>query len=240
MARPWSLPLSALLVLAGALGAEGGAWWFQPRARWQVCLCAGLAMLISSCSFMANDYFDFVGAVDTEQTQRRRPLVKGEVTPREVKVALKRLYFLLLMGICLLEARALRVYVLVNATLAYVYTKSLKPRSFALKNGCAAGVRSLAIGLGALAAAPPGPDALGRGLAAVWPAVAAAFFGALAREVMMDVRDEEPTEASAYITAVLGPGAPGAQGWCTVGAHAKKHPACLQGALGFLGFMRLW
>merc|ERR1719291_1067773 len=137
---------------------------------------------------MVNDYFDYVAGVDGE-AQGDRPLVKGDITPFEAKRALKWFYFVIILAICVVESRALRIYVLFNALLTYVY-----------KHGCVATVISLAIGLGAAAAQADTSTALADGIVQVWPAMAATFCGIFAREVIMDVTDVEGDSAAGIRT----------------------------------------
>ncbi|CAK0862686.1 unnamed protein product, partial [Prorocentrum cordatum] len=191
MSRPQNIPMSMVLVIAGACGARGLSWLALPAVRWQVLLCMLLTVMVTTSSCMVNDYFDYVAGVDGEESQGDRPLVKGDITPLEAKRALKWFYFAIILAICVVESRSLRIYVLFNALLTYVYTQELKPRGFLYKNGCVAIVISLAIGLGAAAAQVDAGTALAAGIVQVWPAMAATFCGIFAREVIMDVTDVE-------------------------------------------------
>lgn len=207
MSRPQNIPLSALLVLAGAFGAAGRAWLVLPSVRVQVLLCIALTVMVTTSSCVVNDYFDFLSATDSEESQGSRPLVRGDISPAEVKRALKWIYFVLLVCISLVETRALRVYVLLNAVLTYVYTKSLKPRGFLWKNGCVSLIIAAAIGLGAVAVQAEAADALVLGLSTVLPAMVVTFCGIFAREIIMDVSDVEGDRATGVRTlpVVAGP-----------------------------------
>uniref|UniRef100_A0A7S4RZD2 Uncharacterized protein n=1 Tax=Alexandrium monilatum TaxID=311494 RepID=A0A7S4RZD2_9DINO len=207
MSRPQNIPLSMLLVLAGAFGAGGSAWLGIPGMRDQVLLCIFLTVLVTTSSCVVNDYFDFLSTTDSEESQGSRPLVKGDISPSEVKRALKWIYFVILVCICLVDTAALRIYVLVNAVLTYIYTKSLKPRGFIWKNGCVSLIIAMAIGLGAVAVQGGAAGALTSGLSTVLPAMVATFFGIFAREVIMDVGDVEGDRAAGIRTlpVVAGP-----------------------------------
>merc|ERR1719291_292452 len=170
---------------------------------------------------MVNDYFDYVAGVDGE-AQGDRPLVKGDITPFEAKRALKWFYFVIILAICVVESRALRIYVLFNALLTYVYTQELKPRGFLYKNGCVAIVISLAIGLGAAAAQADASMALAAGIVQVWPAMLATFCGIFAREVIMDVTDVEGDSAAGIQTLPVAVGRGRALGAC----QALLAPVC--------------
>jgi len=170
-------------------------------------LCIFLTVLVTTSSCVVNDYYDFLNATDSEESQGSRPLVKGDISPSEVKRALKWIYFVLLVCLCFVETAPLRVYVLVNAVLTYIYTKSLKPRGFVWKNGCVSLIIALAIGLGAVAVQSSTGGSLARGLAAVLPAMLVTFFGIFAREVIMDVSDVDGDKAAGVRTlaVVAGP-----------------------------------
>eukprot|EP00419_Tripos_fusus_P000399 CAMPEP_0172674208 /NCGR_PEP_ID=MMETSP1074-20121228/12615_1 /TAXON_ID=2916 /ORGANISM="Ceratium fusus, Strain PA161109" /LENGTH=348 /DNA_ID=CAMNT_0013491607 /DNA_START=161 /DNA_END=1207 /DNA_ORIENTATION=- len=207
MSRPQNIPLSLLLVLAGAFGAGGKAWLNVASVRLQVLLCAILTVMVTTSSCIVNDYFDFLASTDTEESQASRPLVAKDITAAEVKRSLKWFYFLVLVCICLVDTRALRIYVLVNAVLTYIYTKSLKPRGFVWKNGCVSLIITLAIGLGAAAVQQQAAGALARGLCAVFPSMVITFCGIFAREIIMDVSDVEGDRATGIKTlaVVAGP-----------------------------------
>jgi len=207
MSRPQNIPLSIMLVLAGAFGAAGKAWLNVASVQLQVLLCTLLTVMVTTSSCIVNDYFDFLASTDSEDSQASRPLVAKEISPAEVKRTLKWFYFIVLLCICLVETRALRIYVLVNAVLTYIYTKSLKPRGFIWKNGCVSLIIALAIGLGAVAVQQEATGALVQGVGAVLPAMAMTFCGIFAREIIMDVSDVEGDRATGIKTlaVVAGP-----------------------------------
>lgn len=207
MSRPQNIPMSMLLVLAGAFGAGGSAWLSMPGVRAQVLLCIFITVLVTTSSCVVNDYYDFLSATDSEESQGSRPLVKGDISAPEVKRVLKWVYFIVLVCICFVETSALRIYVLLNAVLTYLYTKALKPRGFMWKNGCVSLIIAMAIGLGAVAVQSETAGSLARGLATVFPAMVATFFGIFAREVIMDVSDVEGDTAAGIRTlpVVAGP-----------------------------------
>jgi len=208
MSRPQNIPISVFRVVSGACSGQGLTWLASSAASLRLCLCICLAALLSSCSCMVNDYFEFSLATgDASATCAQQPLAAGEITPEFVRRALKRMYLLLLFGICLLETRVLRLYVLLSAALMYVYTKSLKPHSFLWKNGCVAALMALAVGLGAVAVEMPQPEAVATALAAALPSMAVVFFGSFGREVLADLADvDKDTAASAQtLPVVAGP-----------------------------------
>lgn len=209
MGRPQNIPMSILLVLAGVYGGvDGGgfwAWWpISPvTVRAEVLLCVFLTVAVTTSSCVVNDYFDFLNDTDSAESQSERPLVKGDITPKEVKKTLKWIYFILLVCICLVNSRALRVYILLNAVLTYIYTKGVKPRGPAWKNGCVALIICLAIGLGSIAVQGDAPGAFFKGLSRVWPAMVVTFFGIFAREVIMDTHDVDGDEATGIKTLAV-------------------------------------
>lgn len=132
---------------------------------------------------LINDYHDHARGVDTAETKPGRPLVTGEVRPRSVKLVLKWLYCAHLCLLCLVDSAAMRLWVLLNTLLTYVYSVHLKPVPF-VKNAACATVVAMAVGLGGLAVGGgvDGVIALARPMVAVGGLVAH-------REMCMDVKD---------------------------------------------------
>ena len=131
---------------------------------------------------LINDYHDHREGVDTEQTKPGRPLVTGEVRPDAVKLVLKYAYAVHLTLLCLVDSATMRLWVLANTMLTYLYSVHLKPCT-GLKNLVCAAIVSMAVGLGAVAMG--GATAL---RSVVRPMVAV---GGLIwhREIVMDIKD---------------------------------------------------
>ena len=102
---------------------------------------------------LINDYHDHKLGVDNEVTKPGRPLVTGEVRPDTVKLVLKYMYASHLTLLCLVDTAWMRLWILANTLLTYLYSVHLKPIT-GVKNLTCAAIVSMAVGLGALAAAP--------------------------------------------------------------------------------------
>jgi len=188
MARLNTVPMGASLVALGAYGARhvrvmttcGGA----RLAR--LILGAVLTIIVTTGSMLINDYHDFREGVDTAETKPGRPLVTGQVRPETVKLVLKWAYALHLTLLCLVDSALMRLWVLANTLLTYLYSVHLKPIT-GVKNFVCATIVSMGLGLGAVAQAGSGLEPL----RAVWRPMAAVGGLIWHREIVMDIGDME-------------------------------------------------
>jgi geranylgeranylglycerol-phosphate geranylgeranyltransferase len=123
--------------------------------------------------------------IHTAQTKPGRPLVTGEVRPDTVKLVLKWGYAIHLTLLCLVQTAPMRLWVLGNTLLTYLYSVHLKPVT-GIKNLVCAAIVAMAIGLGALAV----DGSLGS-LRAVWRPMVAVGGLIWHREMVMDIQDME-------------------------------------------------
>ena len=123
--------------------------------------------------------------IHTAQTKPGRPLVTGEVRPDTVKLVLKWGYAIHLTLLCLVQTAPMRLWVLGNTLLTYLYSVHLKPVT-GIKNLVCAAIVAMAIGLGALAV----EGSLGS-LRAVWRPMVAVGGLIWHREMVMDIQDME-------------------------------------------------
>ena len=121
-----------------------------------------LTIIVTSGSMLINDYQDHKLGVDNEDTKPGRPLVTGEVRPSSVKFVLKWAYAAHLTLLCFVGTATMRVWVLANTLLTYLYSVHLKPVT-GVKNAVCAVIVSMAVGLGALSTGAPAAS-----LRAVW------------------------------------------------------------------------
>jgi len=181
MARLKSVPMGAAAVGIGAFGARhlsetaGPAWG-------RLALGTALTSIVTAGSMLINDYHDFRRGVDTEVTKPGRPMVTGQVRPETVKFVLKWAYALHLTLLCLVDSAVMRLGVLLNTLLTYLYSVHLKPVT-GLKNVVCATIIAMAVGLGAVA------QAGGLGLRAVWRPMAVVCGLIWHRELLMDIKD---------------------------------------------------
>jgi 4-hydroxybenzoate polyprenyltransferase len=110
-------------------------------------------------------------------------LVTGEVRPETVKLVLKWGYAIHLTLLCLVQTAPMRLWVLGNTLLTYLYSVHLKPLT-GVKNLVCAAIVAMAIGLGALAV----EGSLGS-LHAVWRPMVAVGGLIWHREMVMDILD---------------------------------------------------
>ena len=205
MARLKNVPMGAALVAFGAYGARHAPPRPPTMVASQLVLGVATTTIVTTGSMLINDYHDWRGGVDTAETKPGRPLVTGEVRPETVKLVLKWGYALHLTLLCLVEPAALRLLVLANTLLTYLYSVRLKPVT-GVKNAVCAGIISMALGLGAVARAAG--DGL-HPLRAVWRPLAAVAGLIWHREVLMDIEDVEGDSAAGVRTlpVALGVGA---------------------------------
>lgn len=203
MARPNTIPMGAGLVGLGGYGARRVADAIAPRlVAARLLLSVLLTVIVTSGSMLINDYYDHRGGVDTAQTKPGRPLVTGEVRPDSVKLLLKWAYATHLTLLCLVDNALLRLWILANTLLTYLYSVHLKPLT-GVKNAVCAGIVAMAIGLGALAVGGGSTASL----RAVWRPVIAAFGLIFHREMVMDIKDMEGDELAGVRTVAVAFGA---------------------------------
>ena len=107
----------------------------------------------------------------------------GSCVRAAVKLVLKYMYASHLTLLCLVDSAPMRLWVLANTLLTYLYSVHLKPIT-GVKNATCAGIVAMAVGLGALA--------MGGGaasVAAVWRPMIAVGGLIWHREIVMDVKD---------------------------------------------------
>lgn len=197
MARLNTIPMGAGLVGLGAWGARhvaitvapsaaiGGAAGATSRVAVRLGLGTLLTVLVTTGSMLINDYHDHKLGVDNEQTKPGRPLVTGEVRPENVKLVLKWGYALHLTLLCCVDTAPMRLWVLANTLLTYLYSVHLKPLT-GVKNVVCAAIVAMAIGLGAIATGG-GTAALAR----VWRPMVTVGGLIWHREIVMDIKDAE-------------------------------------------------
>ena len=184
MARLNTIPMGSGLVALGAYGARATLLPSSAIAG-RLVLGALLTVIVTTGSMLINDYHDHKLGVDNAQTKPGRPLVTGEVRPDSVKFVLKWAYATHLTLLCLVDTAPMRLWVLLNTLLTYLYSVHLKPIT-GVKNFVCAGIVSMAIGLGAIA--------VGGGTASlrsVWRPMAAVAGLIWHREMVMDIKDME-------------------------------------------------
>ena len=186
MARLNAIPMGAALVGFGAYGARrvAGAVATSHRAA-KLLLGMVLTCIVTAGSMLINDYHDHKLGVDNARTKPGRPLVTGEVQPEAVKLVLKWGYATHLTLLCLVETAPMRLWVLGNTLLTYLYSVHLKPLT-GVKNLVCALIVAMAVGLGALAV-----DGSLAALAAVWRPMVAVSGLIWHREMVMDIKDME-------------------------------------------------
>jgi 4-hydroxybenzoate polyprenyltransferase len=128
MARLNTVPSAIALVGFGAR-AGGGGVPVRALPLAQLALAMTITALVTSGSMIINDYYDFRSGVDTAEHAQsaKRALVRGDVRPETAKLLLKWLYALTLTMLCLVDSKAIRLWILANALLTYVYSVHLKP-----------------------------------------------------------------------------------------------------------------
>lgn len=200
MARLNTIPLGAGLVGLGAYGARGTRL-ANAAVTSRLVLGTLLTIIVTTGSMLINDYHDHKLGVDNEQTKPGRPLVTGEVRPDTVKFVLKWAYATHLTLLCLVDTAPMRLWVLANTLLTYLYSVHLKPLT-GVKNFVCAAIVSMAIGLGAIA--------VGGGSAsvqAVWRPMAAVAGLIWHREMVMDIKDMEGDAMAGVRTVAVAYGA---------------------------------
>ena len=180
MARPNSIPMGAAAVGIGAFGARHVANAAGGGLALRLALGTALTSITTAGSMLMNDYHDHREGVDTPLTKPGRPLVTGEVRPATVKFVLKWAYAVHLCLLCLLDSALMRMWVLGNTLMTYLYSVHLKPIT-GLKNVVCAFIVSMAVGLGAGA----GLEAL----KSVWRPMACVAGLIWHREILMDIKD---------------------------------------------------
>lgn len=183
MSRPNTIPMGFGLVAIGAFGARR-ATTFVGLPYFRLLLGSLLTLIVTSGSMLINDYHDHNLGVDNEVTKPGRPLVTGEVRPSAVKFVLKWGYALHLTMLCLVDMVSMRLWILANTLLTYLYSVHLKPVT-GIKNMVCAAIVSMAVGLGAVAMG--GRSAL----LAVWRPMAAVAGLIWHREIIMDIKDAD-------------------------------------------------
>ena len=216
MARPNTIPMGAGLVGLGGYGARraagtagaaaattaGAAAHAPGPVAARLLLSVLLTVIVTSGSMLINDFYDHRDGVDTPLTKPGRPLVTGEVRPASVKLVLKWAYAAHLTLLCLVDSALVRLWILANTLLTYLYSVHLKPLT-GVKNAVCAAIVAMAIGLGALAVGDAGAASLG----AVWRPVAAAFGLIFHREMVMDIKDREGDTLAGVRTVAVAFGA---------------------------------
>jgi geranylgeranylglycerol-phosphate geranylgeranyltransferase len=198
--------MGAGLVAIGAYGARhvpsAAASGSAKRAA-RLLLGATLTVIVTTGSMLINDYHDFREGVDTPRTKPGRPLVTGQVRPGTVKLVLKWAYALHLTLLCLIDSAFMRLWVLINTLLTYLYSVHLKPIT-GVKNLVCATIVSMSLGLGAVAQGGGGAAPL----RTVWRPMAAVAGLIWHREILMDISDIEGDALVGVRTlpVVLGPG----------------------------------
>jgi len=164
-------------------------------------LGVALTVIVTSGSMLINDYHDHKLGVDNAVTKPGRPLVTGAVHPDTVKLVLKWGYALHLTLLCLVPTATMRLWVLANTLLTYLYSVHLKPLT-GVKNLTCAFIVAMAIGLGAIASAGSSAAVL-----AVWRPMAAVGGLIWHRELVMDIKDMEGDGQAgvATVPVVFGP-----------------------------------
>lgn len=206
MARLNTVPMGSGLVALGAYGARhvpsATASGSAKVAR--LLLGVALTVIVTTGSMLINDYHDFREGVDTPETKPGRPLVTGQVRPATVKLVLKWAYALHLTLLCLIDSALMRLWVLANTLLTYLYSVHLKPIT-GVKNLVCAAIVSMGLGLGAVAQGGGGAAPL----QAVWRPMAAVAGLIWHREILMDISDVEGDALVGVRTlpVVLGPAA---------------------------------
>jgi geranylgeranylglycerol-phosphate geranylgeranyltransferase len=188
MARLNTLPMGASLVAFGAYGARhvpsATASGSAKLAR--LLLGVSLTVIVTTGSMLINDYHDYREGVDTLETKPGRPLVTGQVRTDTVKLVLKWAYALHLTLLCLIDSALMRLWVLSNTLLTYLYSVHLKPIT-GVKNLVCATIVAMGLGLGAVAQGGGGTAPL----RAVWRPMAAVAGLIWHREILMDISDVE-------------------------------------------------
>ena len=131
---------------------------------------------------LINDYHDWKLGVDNAQTKPGRPLVTGAVQPDTVKFVLKWAYAMHLTLLCLIDRASMRLWILANTLLTYLYSVHLKPIT-GVKNVVCAAIVAMGLGLGALCL--DGTAAL----TLVWRPMAVVAGLICHREMVMDIKD---------------------------------------------------
>ena len=199
MARPNTIPMGSGLVLLGAFGAR--ATMRSPSAVvGRIGLGALLTIIVTTGSMLINDYHDHKLGVDNQQTKPGRPLVTGEVRPDSVKFVLKWAYATHLTLLCLVDSAPMRLWVLANTLLTYLYSVHLKPIT-GVKNFVCAAIVAMAIGLGAIAVGGGASSLL-----AVWRPMIAVAGLIWHREMVMDVKDMEGDRLAGVQTVAVAVG----------------------------------
>jgi len=156
-----------------------------PIAR--LALATLLTAIVTSSSMLLNDFYDYRRGVDAQKPHKE--LVSGRVRLETVKTTLKWVYAGHLALVCLLDSVMLRLAVLANTLLTYVYTPHLKPVT-GLKNVVCATVIACAVGVGAVASASSARMELAA-LRAVWRPLVAVAGLIWHRELLMDIADRD-------------------------------------------------
>jgi len=191
-ARLNTIPMGTGLVALGAYGARH----VSPSSSLPIgrlVLGMMLTAITTSGSMLINDYYDHRDGIDNPQTKPNRALVTGAVRPSAVKLVLKYAYALHLTLLCLIDSTFMRLFVLANTLLTYLYSVHLKPIT-GVKNLICATIVSMAVGLGAVSWGPL-PTSSGGGTAEalklVWKPIVAVAGLIWHREIMMDIKDCE-------------------------------------------------
>ena len=193
MARLNTVPMGMGLVAIGAYGARhvphpssslNSGMMGIPIGR--LTLGTILTVITTSGSMLINDYYDYRDGIDNLRTKPNRPLVTGAVRPSAVKLVLKYAYALHLTLLCLIDSTFMRLFVLANTMLTYLYSVHLKPIT-GVKNMICATIVSMAVGLGAVSWGPPS----GRAIKMVWKPIVAVAGLIWHREILMDIKDCE-------------------------------------------------
>ena len=142
---------------------------------------------------VVNDYYDKKLGRDTD---KKSPLISGEVTFAIVRNFLNYLYGAALICVAFVPGIPARISVIIGLMLTFFYTKHIKPLTW-IKNVMCASLIALSpatSGFAALKVASEisnGPWGNLRVLAtpSLWRLVAMLFFGVCGREIMMDITD---------------------------------------------------
>ena len=104
-------------------------------------------LLVTSTSMLTNDYYDAKTGVDSavstngtcsSENEHYHPLAKGELPFSVAKMFDSYLYAILLLTSAFVPGSASRLMVIVGAITTYLYTLSLKPRTWVKNLACAA------------------------------------------------------------------------------------------------------
>tara|TARA_B100001094_G_scaffold331355_1_gene399357 strand:+ start:2529 stop:3446 length:918 start_codon:yes stop_codon:yes gene_type:complete len=186
LSRPQNIPASMVFYAGGLLAASEGA---NTEYFWENHDCVASMFIISGISVYStviNGYFDAKAGNDDSV---KNPIVRGDVSFREVRDFSIKLLISLIIGIfCSVESHELQSIYIFGIIFTSIYTQFLKPIPF---------IKTLSVALLACLAPVCGGITYLDGITNVENSlplvglVGASFFGIFHREILMDVTDIE-------------------------------------------------